>query len=222
MNELLECVTIEPRGVARASVIWLHGLGADGHDFEGLVPELRLPESLGARFVLPHAPQRAVTLNAGYVMRAWYDLYALDFTRGEDEPGIRAATAGLARLIAHETARGIASNRILLAGFSQGGALALHGALRHPEPLAGVLALSTYLSRAASLATEAHPANRATPILLAHGLADEVVTPVAARHAHQQLAALGYPVTLREYAMGHALCPQEIADIRAFLIERLS
>ncbi len=222
MSDHPECVTIEPRGMARASVIWLHGLGADGHDFEGLVPELRLPEALGVRFVLPHAPQRAVTLNGGYVMRAWYDLYALDYSRGEDDAGIQAATAELAKMVTEEQARGIPTTRILIAGFSQGGALALHAALRHPEPLAGVLALSTYLPRPASLAAEAAPANRETPIMIAHGTADEVVRLPAARHAHTTLAALGYPVTLREYPMGHALCPPEIADIRAFLLDRLS
>ncbi|HHM04509.1 MAG TPA: carboxylesterase [Gammaproteobacteria bacterium] len=213
---LLPCVELNPDGPVKASVIWLHGLGADGHDFAGIVPELRLPASLGVRFVFPHAPLRPITLNGGAVMRGWYDI--VDFSpRREDEAGIRASSAAIAALVDAERSRGTASECIVLAGFSQGGAVALHTALRYGAPLAGVLALSTYLPLAATLEQEASPANRDVPLFIAHGEQDTVI-PLAAGEATQtHLKRLGYPVQWHTYAMGHGVCNEEIADISRWL-----
>lgn len=204
-----------------ASVIWLHGLGADGSDFVPLVPELRLPGVPGIRFVFPHAPVRPVTLNNGLPMRAWYDIRALSADGREDDVGIREAELGIVRLIRAERDSGIPAERIVLAGFSQGGAVALHAALRHPEALGGVLALSTYLTLRASLAVEAHEANRATPILMCHGAYDGVVTIEFGRGSRDALNALGYDVTWKEYPMQHEVCRQEIDDISMWLRDRL-
>ena len=215
MIRTLPCVEINPPIPAQATIIWLHGLGADGHDFEPLVPQLPLP--IPARFVFPHAPHRPVTVNGGYVMRAWYDIAAFDLSRGEDQDGIRESAQHLEALIEREIGNGIAPRHIVLAGFSQGGALALHTALRYPQRLAGILALSTYLPLADTLAAEAHAANRDVPIFMAHGNQDEVVPLPHALIAQRRLAELGYEVEWHAYDMPHSLCYEEIADIASWL-----
>lgn len=219
MTDLLETVEIETAPAPTASIVWLHGLGADGHDFAPIVPELTLP--VPVRFVFPHAPMRAVTINAGVVMRAWYDILAVGSERREDADGVRASQAQVEALIARERARGIPAARIVLAGFSQGGAMTLHTGLRHPERLAGLLALSCALPLADRLAAEASPANRDVRIFMAHGTHDDVIPLARARRAHDTLAGLGWPVEWREYPMPHAVCREEIADVSAWLGARL-
>jgi phospholipase/carboxylesterase len=219
--ELLQTAEVETGPAPRAAVLWLHGLGADGHDFEPIVPELNLPATLPVRFVFPHAPLRPVTINRGMVMRAWYDVREDGGERREDEAGVRASQKLIETLIAREQSRGVAANRLVLAGFSQGGAMALHTGLRHPERLAGVLALSCFLPSADQLAGEASPANRDVPIFLAHGTHDAVIPIARARRARTVLGGLGYRVEWREYPMPHAVCPEEITDIGRWLREVL-
>ncbi|HYG55054.1 MAG TPA: alpha/beta hydrolase-fold protein [Burkholderiales bacterium] len=202
-------IEIETGPNPQASIIWLHGLGADGHDFEPIVPELELPKPV--RFVFPHAPIRPVTLNQGMRMRAWYDIIQLGGGR-EDEEGIRASQKLVEDMIANEK-----TGKVFLAGFSQGGAVVLQTALRHPKRLAGVLALSTYLPIAAKLPGERHEANADLPIFMAHGLYDDIIPIGRAKTSRAVLEQLGYPVEWHEYAMPHAVCPDEIADIAAFL-----
>jgi phospholipase/carboxylesterase len=197
-----------------AAVIWLHGLGADGHDFEPIVPELKLPKPV--RFVFPHAPVRPVTINSGMRMRAWYDILQLG-GGAEDEPGLRASQKIVEGLIARENARGIAAGKIVLAGFSQGGAIVLQTGLRYPERLAGILALSTYLPLARSVEAERSAANRDMPIFMAHGLYDDLIPVDRAQASRQRLEALGYRIEWHEYPMPHSVCAPEIADIAAFL-----
>lgn len=213
---LLSTVEVPSKGATRASVIWLHGLGADGHDFEPVVPELGV-EDLGLRFVFPHAPVRPVTLNGGMPMRAWYDILGLDLKRREDEAGVLDSSARVARLIAREVERGIPSERIVLAGFSQGGAIAMHLGLRHAERLAGLVALSTWLPRADRLDEEAAEANRKTPLLVAHGTMDPMVPVERGRAARLALEQRGYDVTYAEYPMQHQVCMEEIQAIGTFL-----
>jgi len=210
-------VEIETGRDPQAAVIWLHGLGADGHDFEPLVPQLRRAAERPLRFVFPHAPIRPVTLNGGYAMRAWYDIVALDRSTSEDEKGIRASQAAIETLIRRENARGVASEHIVLAGFSQGGAMALFTGTRFPERLAGIMGLSCYQLLATRFAAERVAANQATPIFLAHGMQDPVVLPVLGEEARRQLQAAGYAVEWHAYGMPHAVCPQEVADIAAWL-----
>ena len=216
-QETADAVVLAPAAPASASVIWLHGLGADGNDFVPIVPELKLPAAPGIRFVFPHAPMRPVTLNMGMRMRAWYDIKTLTAEGRADEAGIRESVAALGALIAAERALGIASERIVVAGFSQGAALALHGALRHPEPLGGILALSCYLPLQALLAGELAEANRATPILMCHGQYDPVLPPALGIAACNWLRAAGYRVEWKEYPMQHQVCGPEIQDISAWL-----
>ena len=197
-----------------ASVIWLHGLGADGNDFVPIVEMLNLPH---IRFILPHAPYRKVTLNNGYEMRAWYDLFGLNVGSPQDEAGIRGAQTYVESLIAQEVRRGIAQNRIALAGFSQGGATVLHTALRQQQALAGILALSTYLPLRPLLANEKTAANQNTPIFMAHGTFDEVISLATCRVSLEALQIQQYQVEWHEYAMAHSVCMEEIDDIRAFL-----
>lgn len=197
-----------------ASVIWMHGLGADGHDFESVVQMLKLPH---IKFILPHAPYRTVTLNNGYEMRAWYDIYGLQTESPQDASGIRQMQSEIDAMIAAEIARGIPAHRILLAGFSQGGAMALHTALRYPERLAGVLALSTYLPLSAQLAIEKHPSNQDIPVWMAHGRFDSVITLDTAVAARNKLEEAGFDVRWQAYDMPHSVCEQEIDDIRIFL-----
>ncbi len=215
--DLLDAIEIETAHAPRVSVIWMHGLGADGNDFVPIVPELDLPISPGIRFVFPHAPMRPVTINAGYVMRAWYDVKDDAGLRREDAAGVRASQEQIEALIAREKGRGIAAARVVLAGFSQGGAMALHVGLRHPERIAGILALSCFLPLADTLAAEASPANRDLPIFMAHGLYDPVIPLARARRARDLLLELGYRVAWHEYPMAHAVCSEETGDISVWL-----
>jgi phospholipase/carboxylesterase len=224
---LLETIEVEtgPAGTpAQSSVIWMHGLGADGHDFEAIVPELRIPRSLATRFVFPNAPMQPVTINNGYVMRAWYDVAFGDLegrSRKPDEAGVRTSVAHIERLIAREVERGVPAARIAIAGFSQGGAIALATGLRHAQRLAGVMALSTYLPLGESLPAEASEANRQVPVFFAHGSMDPVIPIEMARTSVERLHALGYPVQWHEYTMQHSVHPQEIIDIRDWLLKVL-
>ena len=201
-------------------MIWLHGLGADGHDFEPIVPEFGLPDSLAVRFVFPNAPLRPVTINMGMRMRAWYDIFQLG-GGAEDEAGIRSSQDLLESLISREVKRGILHNKIVLAGFSQGGAIALQTGLRHAERLAGVLALSTYLPLSKTLEKERAAANSDLPIFMAHGEYDDMIPLDRAARSRDALQALGYAPEWREYPMPHSVCPEEIADIAAFLLRIL-
>lgn len=216
---LLETLEISTGQQPRASVIWLHGLGADGGDFAPMAEELALP--LDVRYVFPHAPAIAVTINNGWVMPAWYDIYGLDIAARQDEAGIRLSQSGVEALIAREIARGSSADRIVLAGFSQGGAIALQTALRHPHRLAGVLALSTYLPLQASLTTEKSGANLDLPIFLAHGSSDTVIPLSVAQRSRHRLEQEGYAVEWHEYAMPHSVCAEEVIDIRSFLLRVL-
>lgn len=218
---MLETLEIEPAGGARRAVIWLHGLGADGHDFEPLVRDWGLAEDLAARFVLPHAPRRPVTLNGGMVMRAWYDIYDLNFRSGEDRDGIESARQHLLELIARERARGVASEHIVLAGFSQGGAVALHTALRFAQPLAGVLALSSYLPLADRLDGQCCAVPGTLAIRMDHGDSDPVVPFRVAERSCALIQAQGYQVEFHCYAMQHGLCPDQIPSLRDWLVKRL-
>lgn len=218
--EAVDGVILAPAS-ANASVIWLHGLGADGHDFVPIVPELRLPESLNVRFVFPHATVRPVTINNGHPMRAWYDIKSLGTGARGDAAGLDESVARIARLIAAEQALGVAANRIVIAGFSQGGAVALHAALAHGERLAGVLALSTYLPVPETLEPRLAPANRDLPILMCHGTFDPVVVPPMGEAARAWLEAHQYPVEWRTYPMQHQVVPSEIADLARWLVLRL-
>jgi len=217
---MLETVEIETGSEPAGTVIWLHGLGADGHDFEPVVPELRLPDDLPLRFVFPHAPIRPVTINAGMRMRAWYDIVAIDRRARQDEEGIRESAAATVELIEREKERGIPAARIVLAGFSQGGAVAIHTALRYPERLAGLIALSTWMPLGESLAGEGSAANRDLPVFMAHGRQDPMVPVALGEQTREALAAAGYPLDWQTYDMPHAVCPAEIADISTWLQER--
>ena len=221
MTQPPAAIEIETAPAPDAAVIWLHGLGADGHDFETLVPELRLPARLRLRFVFPHAPVRPVTINMGMPMRAWYDILQMGGGR-EDATGIRASQGLLEALVARERGRGIAAARIVLAGFSQGGAVALHTGLRYTERLGGVLALSTYLPLAATVAAERSAANRDLPVFMAHGSQDPMIDIARARESRAFLEALGCAVQWREYAMPHSVCAEEVGDIAAWLLSRLA
>jgi phospholipase/carboxylesterase len=212
----MEFLELATGSAPTASVIWLHGLGADGHDFEPIVPELRLPASLQVRFIFPHAPVRPVTLNNGMRMRAWYDIIQLG-GGAEDAAGIRASQGLVEDLITGEKKKGIAEERIVLAGFSQGGAIVLHTALRHPVRLAGVLALSTYLPLASTLKGEMNAANRDTPIFMAHGEYDDVIPLRRAEQSAGVLKDAGYKVEWHTYPMPHSVCADEIGHIAAFL-----
>ena len=222
LQESADAAVLAPSTPASASVIWLHGLGADGHDFVPIVPELKLPADLAVRFVFPHARMRPVTLNMGMRMRAWYDIKTLTAEGRADEEGIRESVALLEQFIAAERAAGIASERILIAGFSQGAAVALHGALRHAEPLGGILALSCYLPLQALLAGELVDANRATPIFMCHGQYDPVLPLALGVMACNWLRSSGYRVEWKEYPMQHQVSLPEIQDISRWLVGRLA
>ena len=205
-----------------ASVIVLHGLGADGSDFVPVCEALDLSSIGAVRFVFPHAPVRPVTINGGYRMRAWYDILGADLQRREDEAGLRESQAAIAALIDREREFGIAPGRIVLAGFSQGCAMTLLTGLRYPARLAGLAGLSGYMPLAASTAAERCEANRDAPIFLAHGSEDEIVAPARGQASRDALVALGHTVEWHEYPMGHAVCPQEIADLNRWLVRVLS
>lgn len=208
--ELLPAVEIEPRGSAHHAVIWLHGLGADGHDFPPIVGEMRLDPRLAIRWVFPHAPAIPVTINGGMRMPAWYDIRSADIGQRHDEAGIRLSAARLERLVAREVERGVPEERIVLAGFSQGGAIALFTALRHPRRLAGIVALSTYLVVGETLEAERSQANREVPIFQAHGTLDPMVPFERGADARATLLGLGYGVEWHEYPMQHQVCLEEI------------
>jgi phospholipase/carboxylesterase len=214
---LLEAVEIETGRNPTGTVLWLHGLGADGHDFAPIVPQLVEPHERPLRFVFPHAPVRPVTINNGMAMRAWYDI--LGFNRGipHDEVGIRASDIEVGALIARENQRGIATNRIVLGGFSQGGAISLFSGPRYPQKLAGIMGLSCYMLLEDLLPAERTRANYTTPVFLAHGNQDPVVDFRRGLEAKQLLEAGGYPVEWHAYSMPHSVCPQEIADIAHWL-----
>lgn len=217
MTKLLDAVEIETGPDPGASVIWLHGLGADGHDFEPVVPELVSAGERALRFVFPHAPVRPVTINNGYQMRAWYDIAGIDRLSVEDEAGIRASGAAIRALIAQEVERGVAANRIVLAGFSQGGAMALFTGLRYPEQLAGLMGLSCYAPLASKLEAERQAANRSTPIFMAHGSFDPVIDVSLGDDSRKFLESLGYAIEWHRYPMPHSVCAEEIAAIARWL-----
>lgn len=223
MNDIahnaLESIEIETGPQPRYAVIWLHGLGADGNDFAPIVPELQLGGLGPVRFVFPHAPTRPVTINNGMSMRAWYDIYVPDLVRREDETGLRASQQAVEALIARENERGIPTERIVLAGFSQGCAMALQTGLRHPARLAGIIGLSGYLPLAALATAERHEANNDTPIFLAHGTMDPVVVFERAQATLEALQSMGYDVRFKTYPMPHSVCLEEVHDIAAFLRE---
>ena len=216
MSLKLETVERETAPEPAASVVWLHGLGADGYDFDPIVPQLRLPGGPEIRYVFPHAPIRPVTINGGVEMRAWYDIVAIQRGAREDEPGIRESGEAIAALIRREAERGIPADRVVLAGFSQGGAVALHAGLRYPEKLAGIIALSTYLPLRAA-AGEFHEANRGTSIFMAHGSLDPVVPAVLGEESARFLTGAGYDVQYKSYVMPHSVCPEEVEDIRRWM-----
>ena len=225
MSSLLETIELETAPNPTAAVIWMHGLGADGNDFVPIVNEIDLGGAPGIRFIFPHAPTRPVTINNGYVMRAWYDISFGDLegnTRKADEKGVRESQAQIGQLIARENSRGIAASKIVLAGFSQGGAIALHTGLRYPETLAGVMALSTYLPLAESFAQEATPANAKTPVFMAHGTHDPVVPYAMGNSSREQLQQAGYALVWHEYPMQHSVCLEEVADIGRWLTSVLA
>ncbi len=214
---LIPHITVEPNTTAEYAVIWLHGLGASGHDFEPIVPELKLPAELAVRFIFPHAPQRPVTINNGMVMPAWYDITGLDFDKRADLESFATSGELVEAFIASQLQLGIPANKIILAGFSQGGALALHTGLRYPQRLGGVMALSTYLATGDSLAEEAAPANRDIPVLYAHGLSDPMIPIAQAIRSRDRLKELGYQVEWYQYMMDHSVCLEEIGDISRWL-----
>ncbi len=205
-----------------ASVIWLHGLGADGNDFVPVVDELGLPPQLAVRFIFPHAPMQPVTINSGFIMRAWYDVLNQDMSFREDEAGVRRSQQEIEKLITKEKDRGIGASRILLAGFSQGGAIALQTGLRHRERLAGIMALSSYLPLASTLAAEASAANRNVPIFMAHGTADPLIPLPLANLSREHLKQLGYQVEWHQYLMPHSVCLEEIQEIGRWLTRVLA
>jgi len=215
-------VIIEPNEPATASVIWLHGLGANGHDFEPIVPELSESLTRKTRFIFPHAPHRSITINGGMVMPGWYDVTAMDIPAQQDAIGIQDSEQILCQYISQEIEQGISSQRIVLAGFSQGGAIALHTGLRYSLPLAGIMVLSSYLPLADTVEKEIHAANRQTPIFMAHGQHDPTILLVHAERSRTKLEQHGYGVEWHSYNMPHSVCPNEITDISDWLDGRLS
>jgi phospholipase/carboxylesterase len=212
---------IEPEGTARTAIIWMHGLGADAHDFEPIVPHLRIPAEFGLRFIFPNAPLRPVTINGGIEMRAWYDILSMDIPRVEDPTGVHDSDRIIRELIQREKERGIAADHIVLAGFSQGGAMALYTGLRYSERLAGILGLSCYVPLASTLAEERHVANQDIPLFLAHGIMDPMIPVHYGRAAAEQLTSLGYRIERHEYPMGHEVNWDEIQAMARWLNEIL-
>ena len=218
-SALLDCIEVNPSGRPAASIIWLHGLGADGHDFEEIVPELGLPDSLPVRFVFPHAPERAITINAGMVMRAWFDIFDLNLNANSvDKEQFLESVEMLEDLIENELRTGLASDRVVLAGFSQGGAIALHTGLHFQKRLAGILAMSMHLPRIGDHSTALSAVNQEVPIMMAHGQMDPVIPLASAIETRQELTRLGYAVSWHEYPILHSVCTEEVADIRAWFM----
>ncbi|MBL4771532.1 MAG: alpha/beta hydrolase fold domain-containing protein [Planctomycetes bacterium] len=220
-STLLDSVVLEPKTTATATVIWMHGLGATGHDFPPVVGELGLPKGHGIRFIFPHAPSIPVTVNGGMVMPAWYDILAMDFDRRVDEEGVRKSADQIQALLERELEAGIPAQRIVLAGFSQGGAIALHLGLRYPKSLAGIMLLSTYMACDGNLDEERSPANAKTPVFQAHGTLDPMVLPGMGEAARDRMLALGYEVEWHTYPMEHNVVPEEISAIGIWLTKRL-
>ena len=218
----LETIEIETGPAPKASIIVLHGLGADGNDFVPFAQELRLQSVGPVRFIFPHAPTRPVTLNGGYVMRAWYDILGTDLVRREDEAGLRESQTAIQALIAREVERGMAASKIVLAGFSQGCAMTLMTGLRHPEALAGLAGLSGYLQLAATTAQERSAANAQVPIFMAHGRSDPMIALPRATASRDALAALGYAIEWHDYPMPHSVCAEEVADLNRWLLRVLA
>lgn len=219
MPTILPHITLDTAPTPRHSIIWLHGLGADGEDFVPVAEEMNLP--VAVRYIFPHAPEQPVTINGGYIMRSWYDIVATDIGSRQDAAGVRASQLEIEKLIAQEKARGILPANIFLAGFSQGGAIALHTGLRHAERLGGILALSTYLPLSDTLKDEASSTSKDTPIFMAHGRSDPIVPYTLGRSSEEMLLQQGYQVEWHEYAMPHSLCQEEVGDIEAWLSQRL-
>ena len=217
----LPYVEVNPKSQARATVIWLHGLGDSGNGFAPIVPDLKLPSELGIRFVFPHAPMRPVTINNGMTMRAWYDITSLDFNNRADSQGVKESSDLVADLIKKEISQGIPANKIVLAGFSQGGVIALNLGTRFEKTLAGVMSMSSYMSEPEKLSAEAHDANKNTPIFIAHGTHDDVVPIFMGSTACKVLESNGYQATWHEYAMQHNVCSQQLDDISSWLQEKL-
>lgn len=221
-TDLLPCVTVNPTSEHKATVIWLHGLGADGHDFEPIVPELKLSAELGVKFIFPHAPVMPVTINGGYEMRAWYDIRDADLANREDKEGVRNSAKLVEQLIEAEIDSGIPSHNIILAGFSQGGAIALHVATRLNKKLAGIVALSTYLTMPEQLESEKSSVNSDTPIFMAHGSQDPVVPMQRGQYSAKVLEENDFKVSWQDYPMAHAVCLEEIQVLGHFLQQRLA
>lgn len=220
MSNALQQIELTTGPDPKGTVIWMHGLGADGWDFVPIVKELDLPEDLPLRFIFPHAPVRPVTINNGYEMRAWYDISMNELQRMPDERGIRESQKQVEALLAREYARGIAPDKVVLAGFSQGGAIALQTGLRHDKPLAGILALSTYLTLPESLPAESTQANKSIPIFMAHGLEDPIVPLELAVQSRDALKSNGYSVQWVEYPMPHSVCMEEVVTIGEWLTDK--
>ena len=218
----LQYVDVPSTQAHTATVIWLHGLGDSGNGFAPIVPELKLPADSGIRFIFPHAPERPVTINNGMRMRAWYDITTMDFNHRADRTGVEESATQVAELIEGEIAAGISPNRIVLAGFSQGGVIALHMAARSPHTLAGVMALSTYMCEPQKLSSEMNSNNISTPIFMGHGSLDEVVPLALGKNACEALKQQDFNVSFNTYAMQHSVCFEELQDIRAYLIEALN
>lgn len=221
VKNTLPCVEINPPQPPKASVIWMHGLGADGYDFAPVIPELNLPHDFPIRFVFPHAPLRSVTINAGYTMRAWYDIVGTDFNAREDEAGVKDSQTKINQLIAKEESLGIPSQNIILAGFSQGGAMALYCGLCYPEPLGGIIALSTYLPLSHKFMQEANAVNKNTAIFMAHGTDDPILPLAWGQTSADFLKNQGYPLEFHSYPMPHSVCNEEIKAIGLWLRRRL-
>ncbi len=219
MPTILPHITLDTAPSPRHSIIWLHGLGADGGDFVPVAEEMNLP--VAVRYIFPHAPEQPVTINGGYIMRSWYDIVATDIGSEQDAAGVRDSQAEIEKLIAREKARGILPANIFLAGFSQGGAIALHTGLRHAERLGGILALSTYLPLSGTLKEEASIAAKDTPVFMAHGRSDPIVPYALGRSSEEILRQQGYQIEWHEYAMPHSVCQEEIRDIEVWLTQRL-
>ena len=217
----LPYVEVNPKSQAKATVIWLHGLGDSGNGFAPIVPDFKLPDELGIRFVFPHAPMRPVTINNGMTMRAWYDITSLDFNNRADSQGVKESSALVADLIEKEITRGTPANKIVLAGFSQGGVIALNLGTRFEKSLAGVMSMSSYMSEPEKLSAEAHSANKNTPIFVAHGTHDDVVPIFMGNSAFKVLESNGYPATWHEYEMQHNVCMQQLNDISSWLQQKL-
>lgn len=213
--KLLPHIEIEPATAADATIIWLHGLGANGHDFEPIVPELQLPNSMAVRFIFPHAPEIPVTINGGYIMPAWYDILEMAIDRKVDEQQLIASAQAIQAFIDREIARGIDSRRIIIAGFSQGGAVGIHAALTYPKPLGGLLALSTYFATVNSI--EIHPANSALPVQIYHGTYDPVVPEIHGQNSRKFLTAMGFQPGYQTFPMEHAVCMEEVEAISGWL-----